>query len=139
MMTDYFKLNAERETILNISSLGLAHLGDSVFEVMVRSWLCLHGKAKVKDLHRATVRYVAAPAQAERFERIAPILTEEESAVFRRGRNTAPHSVPKAATRGQYQTATGLEALFGYLYLQGKTERLNELFELMMCGDPSAE
>ena len=139
MMTDYFKLNAERETILNISSLGLAHLGDSVFEVMVRSWLCLHGKAKVKDLHRATVRYVAAPAQAERFERIAPILTEEEFAVFRRGRNTAPHSVPKAATRGQYQTATGLEALFGYLYLQGKTERLNELFELMMRGETSAE
>ena len=139
MMTDYFKLNAERETILNISSLGLAHLGDSVFEVMVRSWLCLHGKAKVKDLHRATVRYVAAPAQAERFERIAPILTEEEAAVFRRGRNTAPHSVPKAATRGQYQTATGLEALFGYLYLQGKTERLNELFELMMRGETSAE
>lgn len=134
-MTDYFKLNAEQETILNISSLGLAHLGDSVFEVMVRSWLCLHGKAKVKDLHRATVQYVAAPAQAERFERISPILTEEESDVFRRGRNTAPHSVPKAATRGQYQTATGLEALFGYLYLQGKTERLNELFELMMAGE----
>ena len=135
MMTDYFKLNADRETILNISSLGLAHLGDSVFEVMVRSWLCLHGKAKVKDLHRATVRYVAAPAQAERYERIAPILTEEESAVFRHGRNTAPHSVPKAATRGQYQTATGLEALFGYLYLLGKTERLNELFELMMNSE----
>ena len=134
-MTDYFHLSAERETILNISSLGLAHLGDSVFEVMVRSWLCMQGKAKVKDLHRATVKYVAAPAQAERFERIAGILTEEESDVFRRGRNTAPHSVPKAATRGQYQTATGLEALFGYLYLQGKTERLNELFELMMAGE----
>lgn len=131
-MTDYFHLSAGRETLLNISSLGLAHLGDSVFEVMVRSWLCMQGKAKVKDLHRATVKYVAAPAQAERFERIAPILTEEEQDVFRRGRNTAPHSVPKAATRGQYQTATGLEALFGYLYLQGKTDRLNELFCLMM-------
>ena len=131
-MTDYFHLNAERETVLNISSLGLAHLGDSVFEVMVRSWLCLQRKAKVKDLHRATVKYVAAPAQAERFERIESILTEQEHDVFRRGRNTAPHSVPKAATRGEYQTATGLEALFGYLYLQGRTERLNELFELMM-------
>lgn len=131
-MTDYFNLNADRETILNLSSLGLAHLGDSVFEVMVRSWLCLQGKAKVKDLHRATVRYVAAPAQAERFARIAPVLTEEEQDVFRRGRNTAPHSVPKAATRGEYQTATGLEALFGYLYLQGRTQRLNELFQIMM-------
>lgn len=131
-MTDYFHLNAQRETLLNISSLGLAHLGDSVFEVMVRSWLCMQGKAKVKDLHRATVKYVAAPAQAERFERIAPVLTEEEQDVFRRGRNTAPHSIPKAATRGQYQTATGLEALFGYLYLQGRTDRLNELFSRMM-------
>ena len=138
-MTDYFHLNAERETVLNISSLGLAHLGDSVFEVMVRSWLCLHGKAKVKDLHRATVKYVAAPAQAERFERIESILTEQEHDVFRRGRNTAPHSVPKAATRGQYQTATGLEALFGWLYLQGQTDRLNELFEIMMADETAVK
>ena len=138
-MTDYFHLNAERDTILNMSSLGLAHLGDSVFEVMVRSWLCLQGKAKVKDLHRATVKYVAAPAQAERFERIEPILTEQEHDVFRRGRNTAPHSVPKAATRGQYQTATGLEALFGWLYLQGQTQRLNELFEAMMADETTVK
>jgi len=134
-MTDYFHLNMERDALLNLSSLGLAHLGDSVFEVMIRSWLCLHGKAKVKDLHRATVQYVAAPAQARRFERIAPLLTEAEADVFRRGRNTSPHSVPKAATRGEYQTATGLEALFGWLYLQGQTERLNELFEVMMAGE----
>ena len=132
---DYFHLNAEQGTINGISSLGLAHLGDAVYELMVRSWLCLHGKATNKGLHKAAITYVAAPAQAERFERIAPILTEEENDVFRRGRNTAPHSVPKAATRGQYQTATGLEALFGWLYLQGKTERLNELFEAMMADD----
>ena len=134
-MTDYFHLDIERDRLLSLSSLGLAHLGDSVFEVMVRSWLCLHGKAKVKDLHRATVKFVAAPAQARRYERIAPVLTEEEQDVFRRGRNTAPHSVPKAATRGEYQTATALEALFGWLYLQGRTERLNELFGLMMDGE----
>lgn len=134
-MTDYFHLSIERDQLLNLSSLGLAHLGDSVFEVMVRSWLCLHGKSKVKDLHRATVKYVAAPAQAARMERIAPILTEEEEGVFRRGRNTAPHSVPKAASRSQYQTATGFEALFGWLYLQGRTERLNELFAVMMEGE----
>lgn len=131
-MTDYFHLNIERDKLLSLSSLGLAHLGDSVYEVMVRSWLCLHGAAKVKDLHRATVSYVAAPAQAKRTERILPILTPEEQDVFLRGRNTAPHSVPKAASRGEYQTATGLEALFGWLYLQGRTDRLNELFALMM-------
>ena len=131
-MTDYFHLDMDRGPLLSLSTLGLAHLGDGVFEVMVRSWLILHGRAKAKDLHRATVQYVAAPAQAERFEKIQPLLSEEEADVFRRGRNTEPHSVPKAASRAQYQTATGLEALFGWLYLQGKTERLNELFAAMM-------
>jgi len=134
-MIDYFHLNMERGQLLNLSSLGLAHLGDSVFEVMVRSWLCLHGKAKAKDLHRATVAYVAAPAQAARLERILPLLSEEEMDVFRRGRNTAPHSVPKTASRSEYQAATGLEALFGWLYLQGRTQRLNELFSVMMEED----
>ena len=129
---DYFHLNASREELLNMSSLGLAHLGDGVFELMVRAWLCLHGKVKVKDLHRATVGYVAAPAQAAAMERLLPLLTDEETDVYRRGRNTAPHSVPRAATRAQYQSATGLEALFGWLYLQGRIDRLNELFQLIM-------
>lgn len=134
-MTDYFHLEIQRDKLLNLSSLGLAHLGDSVFEVMIRSWLCLHGKVRPKELHRATVSYVSAPAQAARMERIAPLLTQEEADVFRRGRNTAPHSVPKAASRGEYQMATALEALFGWLYLQGRTERLNELFAVMMEGE----
>ena len=129
---DYFHLNIDRQALLNISSLGLAHLGDGVFEVMVRSWLCLHGKTKVKDLHRATVQYVSAPAQAAAVERILPTLSSEELDVYRRGRNTAPHSVPRAASRAQYQAATGLEALFGWLYLQGRTDRLNQLFQQMM-------
>ena len=134
-MTDYFHLNLERDALLSPSSLGLAHLGDGVFEVMVRSWLILRGKARAKDLHRATVRYVAAPAQAAAVERLLPLLTPEEADVYRRGRNTAPHSVPKAASRAQYQAATGLEALFGWLYLQGRTERLNELFEVIMAEE----
>ena len=82
-MTDYFHLNAAPDTVRAISSLGLAHLGDGVFELMVRSWLCLHGKATSKGLHRATVRYVAAPAQARAVERILPLLTGEEGDVFR--------------------------------------------------------
>ena len=131
-MTDYFNLNMSRESLLTLSSLGLAHLGDSVFEVMVRSWLCLQGKAKPRELHRATVKYVAAPAQAAMVQKILPILTQEEQDVYRRGRNTAPPSVPKAASRGEYQAATALEALFGWLYLQGRTDRLNELFAIMM-------
>ena len=120
------------DTVRAISSLGLAHLGDGVFELMVRSWLCLHGKATSKGLHRATVRYVAAPAQARAVERILPLLTGEEGDVFRRGRNTSPHSVPQNASRADYQAATGLEALFGWLWLQGRTERLNQLFAVIM-------
>ena len=131
-MIDYFHLNAGPELIQGISSLGLAHLGDGVFELMVRSWLCLHGKATSKGLHRATVRYVAAPAQARAVEKILPLLEETEQDVFRRGRNTSPHSVPQNASRADYQAATGLEALFGWLWLLGRTDRLNELFAVMM-------
>ena len=131
-MTDYFHLEAPQETVGTISNLGLAHLGDAVFELMVRSWLCLHGKATAKGLHRAAVRYVAAPAQAQAVERIKDVLTQEEQDVFRRGRNASPHSVPQNASREEYQTATALEALFGWLYLKGRNERLNELFGMMM-------
>ena len=134
-MTNYFQLDVSPDQLRAISTLGLAHLGDGVFELMVRSWLCLHGKATSKGLHRATVRYVAAPAQAQAVENILPLLTEEEGDVFRRGRNTSPHSVPQNASRADYQAATGLEALFGWLWLQGRTERLNELFAVMMEGE----
>ena len=131
-MTDYFHLHAFPDEIRAVSSLGLAHLGDGVFELMVRSWLVLQGKATSRGLHKATVHFVAAPAQAAMAKKLEGVLTEEEQDVFRRGRNTSPHTVPKAASREEYQTATALEALFGYLYLQGRTERLNELFTRMM-------
>ncbi len=129
---DYFHLNRAPDEIRAISNLGLAHVGDGVYELMVRSWLCIHGKATNRGLHKATVRYVAAPAQAKAAEKILPLLTQEEADVFRRGRNTNPHTVPKAASREEYQTATAVEALFGYLWLKGETERLNELFQTMM-------
>lgn len=134
-MTDYFDLKLNQGELMNVSSLGLAHLGDAVFEVMVRSWVCVHGTAKIKDLHKQTVRFVSAPAQAAMVERILPMLNPEEADVLRRGRNAAPHSIAKSATRSQYQTATALEALFGWLWLQGRTQRLNELFAAMMEGE----
>jgi len=129
---DYFRLKLEKDRLNQISTLGLAHIGDGVFELMVRSWLVLHGKATNRGLHRATVSYVAAPAQAKRVERILPMLSEEEQDVYRRGRNTNTNSIPKAASREEYQAATALEALFGWLYLRGETDRLNELFDAMM-------
>ena len=86
-------------------------------------------------LHRSALDYVAAPRQAALLEKLLPVLHPEETQVFKRGRNANPHSHPRGATRREYQVATGLEALFGWLYLRGETGRLNELFEMMMEGE----
>ena len=131
-MTDYFMLDMPKEKIGAISNLGLAHLGDGVFELMVRSWLCLHSKATAKGLHKAAVGYVAAPSQARMAKKIFDALSSEEQDVFRRGRNASPHSIPKNASREEYAAATALEALFGWLWLRGERDRLNELFGKMM-------
>ncbi len=132
---NYFSIQLTKDEIRNISSIGLAHLGDSVYEILVRSYLCAHGKATGKGLHRATIELVCAPAQARLAEKILPQLTEEEHAVFRRGRNANVHSIPQHASRAEYQQATALEALFGWLYLQGEKDRINELFCMMMEED----
>ena len=134
-MTDCFKPQISEENINAISSLGLAHLGDSVYELMVRSWLCLKGHGRSGKLHKLTGGYVSAPAQARAAERILPCLTENEKAVYKRGRNTRVNSVPSRATIGEYHAATGLEALWGWLYLHGDTPRLNELFEIIMSEE----
>ena len=135
-MTDYFAITLPEDSIRAISSIGLAHLGDAVYELLVRTWLCTHGKATGRGLHRATVALVCAPEQARRAERILPVLTEEEQAVFRRGRNAHVHTIPQHASRGEYQEATALEALFGYLYLSGRRARVHELFLRMMEDQP---
>jgi ribonuclease-3 family protein len=131
-MTQYFSIQLPDDEIRAISSIGLAHLGDAVYELLVRTYLCAHGKATGKGLHRATVELVRAPAQAEAAEKILPLLAEEEHAVFRRGRNANVQSIPKNASRAQYQRATALEALIGWLYLRGEKARIEELFAVMM-------
>ena len=131
-MENYFHPELSRDRLLEISSIGLAHMGDAVFELLVRAWLCAHGGATGRGMHRSAVRLVCAESQAEKAERIKPLLTEEEKAVFRRGRNAQVHTVPHHASRAQYGEATALEALLGWLYLQGKTERINQLFCIMM-------
>ena len=131
---DYFSATLSDDAIRAISSIGLAHLGDAVYELLVRTWLCVHGKATGKGLHRATVAIVCANKQAELSEKILPLLTEAEHDVFRRGRNANVHTIPHSADRATYQTATALEALFGWLYLRGERERINELFSVMMEG-----
>ncbi|MGI6498766.1 MAG: Mini-ribonuclease 3 [Oscillospiraceae bacterium] len=129
---DYFQLQLDRTALLGMSNLALAHLGDAVYELMVRSRLCVEGVPTSKKLHQATVSYVAAPAQAKAAARILPLLTEEEADVFRRGRNAHFATVPQHATREEYRTATAVEALFGWLYLQGRRDRLCTLFDQMM-------
>ena len=134
-MENYFTPVMDRKEINQISALGLAHCGDAVFELLVRTWLCANGGVKVKSLHRETVKYVSAPAQAARMDRMLPLLTEEENDFYRRGGNAQVHGIPKNATREQYSKATGLECLFGSLYLLGRRERINELFLLTMEED----
>ena len=131
-MSDHFHLKLTPDEIRGISSIGLAHMGDAVYELLVRGYLCAHGKSTGKGLHRATIQLVCAPKQAELSEKILPLLTPEESDVFRRGRNANVHSIPPHASRAQYQQATALEALFGWLYLQGEEDRINQLFDVMI-------
>ena len=131
-MENYFEMNMSKRDIDAISNLGLAHIGDGVFELLCRSYLCAKGEKTVAQLHKDTVQLVKAPAQAEFVEKLLPLLTEEEMAYYRRGKNSHVHAVPKGATPAQYAKATGLEALFGALYLSGQTERLNQLFHVLI-------
>ena len=130
-MENYFRMNMKMRDIDAISNLGLAHIGDAVFEVLCRSYLCAAGGKNVGDLHRRTVAMVKAPTQARFAEKLLPQLTEEELAYYRRGKNAHVHAVPRGATPAEYAKATGLETLFGALYLAGHTDRLKELFHLI--------
>ncbi len=131
-MENLFGMKMEKRDIDAISNLGLAHIGDGVYELMCRSWLCSRGEHTLKRLHLDSVALVKAPTQAKFADKLKPHLTQEEYAYFRRGKNAHSHAAPKSATPQEYSKATGLEALFGALYLAGKTERLNELFFLMV-------
>ena len=127
-MDSCFDLQFTKAQVDAISNLGLAHVGDGVYSLMVRAWLCRKGDHTVKNLHKDSVALVKAPAQAKFIQAIAPLLTEEEQAYYRRGKNSHTHAAPKSATPKEYAMATGLETLFGALYLYGRKERLDELF-----------
>ena len=131
-MKDYFHIQLNPTQLRSMSSLALAHMGDCVYEILVRGWLCSGGLEVNGNLHRETVALVRASAQADALDRITPLLTEEEVGVVHRGRNANIHMIPKGASRGEYRKATALEALFGWLYLQHRTERINELFDTIM-------
>lgn len=138
-MENYFKMNLTTQQINAMSNLGLAHMGDCVFEILCRAYLCAQGEKTVDRLHRDTIAMVKATAQAQFVEKLLPMLTEEELSYYRRGKNAHVHAVPKSATPAQYAKATGLEALFGALYLSGKTDRLNDLFQAVMGNSDSGQ
>ena len=114
-----------------LSPLNLAFVGDCVYEILVRETLVCDANRPVNDLHRESVKYVSAKAQTEAFAKIKDFLTEDETAQFKRGRNAKVGHSPKSATDAEYHTATGVEALFGYLYLNGEAERIKELFKII--------
>lgn len=116
------------QEVNRISILGLAHIGDGVYELLTRTYLCTHGVTAVQAMHKKAVSMVNAPAQAAAMEKLLPLLTEDERALYKRGRNAHVNSVPQHAELSQYHAATGLEALFGWLYLQGETDRINRLY-----------
>ena len=131
-MENYFHLQMDQKQVGAISNLGLAHIGDGVFELLTRSWLCAHERLTVGRMHKDTISLVQAKAQARFADKLLPLLSEDERAYYRRGKNSHVHAVPKSCTPAEYAKATGLEALFGALYLLGRTDRLNELFVTVM-------
>ena len=131
-MENYFQMNFTAAQVNAISNLGLAHMGDCVFEILCRGYLCAQGEKTVDKLHRDTIQMVKATSQAKFMDKLLPLLTEEELSYYRRGKNSHVHAVPKSATPAEYAKATGREALFGALYLLGRTDRINQLFKAVM-------
>ena len=113
------------------STLALAHIGDGIYELMMRTALAQSGVTGAAHLHRETVHRVNAPAQSSAVEHILDHLTEHELAIYKRGRNAKVNGIPQKAEVAEYHAATGLEALFGWLWLKGETARLVELFHLI--------
>ena len=119
------------------STASLAYLGDCVLELCVREYLVKSGYSSSSSLNREALKFVRASAQAEAMKRILPLLSEEEAAAFRRGRNVGHTNTPKSATVAEYRSATGMEALFGWLHLAGKQDRIAELFALAYEIEPN--
>ena len=131
-MENLFEMCMTPARVKEVTNLGLAHVGDGVYELLCRSYLIEKGGKTVLKLHKETVELVKAPTQAKFADKLRPLLTEEEMDYFRRGKNAHTHAAPKSATPQEYAKATGFETLFGALYLLGRKERLMELFAICM-------
>ena len=119
-------------TINSIPTLNLAFIGDGVYDLLVRESLVKNSSAHVGELNKLKVSMVNCKSQAEYVRLLADELTDEEAEIYKRGRNTKVNSASKHSSLSDYHAATGLETLFGWLYLKGRTERINELFTLII-------
>ena len=128
-------LSDEKPDLRLINPLTLAFVGDCVYEMLAREQVVReHTSLSAKKLHALTVEMVRATAQSHGFEIIEPVLTEQELNIFKRGRNAGGVTAPKHTSTAQYRTATGVEALFGWLYLSGEQKRIKELFLMILDG-----
>ena len=122
-----------------MNGASLAYLGDAVIELMVREMLLSRDMGDVGKKNKIADTLVRATYQSQAMDKLLPLLSEEETAVYKRGRNTHSHTVPKSAKVSDYRKATGMEALFGFLHAEGRKERLNELFNVAFgteeCGN----
>ena len=120
---------SEKINFKTISPGTLSFVGDAVFSIMVREKLAITTNFKAGELHKKSISFVSASAQTRAYEKISDSLDEKEKMIFKRGRNMNLNNIPKGCTIAEYRTATGLEALFGYLYLNKQIDRLCEIFE----------
>ena len=122
----------ENKDIKTISPLVFAYIGDSVYDLIIKSILVAKGNIPVNKLHKKASELVKANAQVKMYEAVKEMLTEDEISIFKRGRNAKSYTSAKNATIGDYRIATGYEALFGYWYLSGQTERMLEMAQKAM-------
>lgn len=115
-----------------LNGLSLAFIGDAVYEILVREHILECGSHQVGKLHKMAVEMVRASFQAAVFDFLEPNVTEEEKTILHRGRNASATHIPKGANAIEYRKATGVESLFGWLYLEGKNERIKEIFGLII-------
>ena len=121
------QFGGEIADIRTYSPLALAYIGDGIYDLVIRNLIVRHGNCQPNELHKRTSALVKASAQSALIDKLMDKLTEEELAVYKRGRNAKSYTMAKNATMKDYRKATGFEALMGYLYLQGETERLVSL------------
>lgn len=135
MENELLEQTHKKVDVRTYSALNLAYIGDAVFEIFARSKVVMEHNTTVNNMNKYTKEYVKATSQSKMYHKALDIVTEEELSILKRGRNAKSHTTAKNASISDYRHATGIEALFGYLYLQGNIQRLNEIFEYIIQGE----